>query len=147
MASVNPIVDPNDKAEMQIFAAACVLAKHLQYAAGEAFHSPIDATTTPVSLWAVTRGANKDWWILRAMEVLRTFNPRPIASRPSSGKVLEFNAPAPALGEDSAPSIRVDRAGEAIGSLCIYCTDRHVEADHDPYCSAICAINASNEGD
>jgi hypothetical protein len=154
------VIDSTDPRELAIFASACVLAKHLAYAFGDAYFT-IPTTTTPVSLWLATNPVGKDVWIRHAMEWLRSQDPiqqGPIFVTGLRGKVIGQISPAPA-----APRVRehaarppageqralppTESGTEAPPTLCIYCTDRAIDPAHFPYCSTGCAVRASCEGD
>jgi hypothetical protein len=106
------VIDSTDPRELAIFASACVLAKHLAYAFGDAYFT-IPTTTTPVSLWLATNPVGKDVWIRHAMEWLRSQDPiqqGPIFVTGLRGKVIGQISPAPA-----APRVRENAARPPAG--------------------------------
>lgn len=93
--ATEPLIDPANVYEMRIYAAACVLAKHLAYATAEAFLQ-VPTHETPITLWLTMSGAEKEAWIRRGMEFLRTLNPHPVTIvrlPPRADNVVAFLGP------------------------------------------------------
>jgi len=129
-------------ADIQINAAATVLAEALHYCRQQAFSLPFENWHSASVTW-------KQSCIERAAYALETL--KPIVERP---KLAMVKAPSPNVHRGSEG--RVVPSGGDIGTIsddedeafCLYCSCT-IEPGHDehaPYCCVLCAIGAEVEG-
>jgi hypothetical protein len=116
------IVDPSNPQQMALFASACVLAKHLVYADGEAFFGGFSAQSTPVSVWQALQPGEKERWIRRAMDLLLANHAvqRPAVATglgPTHGKIIGIIGPCESRSPDGDGTLRTTAGtGLTLGS-------------------------------
>lgn len=139
---------------LELLAAACQLGQQIHYWKQEAWG------TGPVT-WAELKPGERQHYIDAAIAVLRIYQPGPeYGAHPpivtglrlvrGDNLIGGINLQAPGTRDARSPALEplpssVPNEGDS-GASCIYCTDHAVDVDFDPYCSAICAIHAANEG-